>query len=93
MNWLEMARYINDTYKIDIRDYAGKFKAPLISSNVPYQDFWHFVLDNYSISNGIVLPLNFEDLKDLAEQSWQKDICDMFIKEFGADHANVLFDW
>ena len=52
----------------------------------PYQNFWHFILDDVcgEINSGETKSLSFKYLKDNdAKEQWQKDILDMFIKEFG----------
>ena len=62
----------------------------------PYQNFWHFVLDNVfggEIPNGSIEDVNFDDFKVHATEDWQRKILDMFIQEFGQDTITVEFSW
>ncbi len=59
----------------------------------PYQNFWHFMGDTFEINNNSSLSINFSDLKELADEDWQKQIIDMFIAEVGDKTINVEFNW
>lgn len=91
-DFLEMMKFVQDKYSIYIRDYAGTFKNGIVN-DVEYQDFWSFMLDYIDVSNGVIRKLSWEDLKDCAEYDWQREICDLFIAEFGSDYINILFHW
>jgi hypothetical protein len=60
---------------------------------LPYENFWHFLLDKFDISNGVTCQINWVDLKDRCNNDWQREICDLFIKEFGEEDMDVEFSW
>jgi hypothetical protein len=61
----------------------------------PYCDFWHFMLDyfNDDFSKGKPLHLNWSDVKDCADEEWQKEIAQLYIDEFGDQDYVVIVDW
>lgn len=60
---------------------------------IPFWCFWHFVLDITNLSNGTITNLNFADMKEEALEDWQKEICDLFVAEFGDEDMEVEFSW
>lgn len=120
-NFSECQNYIEEKYKIDIRDYSnqhiqfdewcdlkkygekdpeGKNRGSSkiwfaeyqkeISDGViierPYQDFWHFICDTVWEGKGVEFWLD----EEFAKEAWQKEILDLFIKEFG--HGPYIAD-
>lgn len=59
----------------------------------PYQDFWSFLCDSLEIHNGKVENVSFFEIKEYTEESWVKEVCDLFIKEFGEDYIDIKFSW
>lgn len=82
LNYHECAKYIESKLGYDLRDTLGKFKNSYLPS-VEYRDFWHFIIDTQSPSNGDYIYID-SGLKEDAEP-WQIEIIDRFIKEFGDD--------
>jgi len=61
----------------------------------PYQDFWHWLVDAFSVSRGGVLALSNEDL-ELADEPWQSEILKLILEEFGEGEkraVKLLTDW
>ncbi len=57
----------------------------------PYQDFWHWIVDNRDIRNGSYFTLSNEDFEDI-EEDWQKTILEYVLAEFGkGDNREVEF--
>lgn len=54
-----------------------------------YCSFWHWILDSHEVHNGSTIYLS-SDMAD--DGTWQKEILDLFIKEFG-DDKEYLVQW
>lgn len=75
-----LLNYINDTYAVDIDHYNSQ------------HSFWDSLLDWFSIGNGDMLTISWRDVKEhLCTQDWEREICDMFIAEFGENPHNIQF--
>ena len=75
----ECRDYLQRIHGYDERDYLGTFKG---NDDAPYQDFWHFVLDqNGSIHNDCFFTMH-EEWADGAEP-WQKQILTYYLDAFG----------
>ena len=89
LDYHECQKWIEHKYKVDLRDYARKFKGDKNwnDDSIPYQDFWHSILDwsCENINNGCYFYLNvdtegysgYSDIED-----WEKEILNMFAVEF-----------
>lgn len=88
-----MQKFIEDKYSIRISDFAEKFAKTGYREDVEYQDFWHFLVDYLTFSNGDIVNFSWEELKEGTDHDWQKEICDLFIAEFGTDYIDVMFSW
>lgn len=89
-NYQECEDYIENKYKIKIRDYAGKWSKKS-SINTPYQDYWHFILKKYDyIKNDSFFDMEICYMRENAEP-WQNAITDIFEKEFANDGGIVEF--
>lgn len=62
LNYREARDYINAKYKVDIDDYAGKWKKGA-KADTPFQCFWHWFIDKGDIHNGCFAYLGFDWLK------------------------------
>lgn len=60
---------------------------------LPHEDFWHFLLNQFDIVNEITYKINWAELKDVCSDNWQKEICDLLIKEFGENDMIIEFSW
>ncbi len=65
----QIAKYIEEKYNIKLRDFENG------------RDFWRFLLDRCDIHRGCYIYIS-DETGDGAEQ-WQKDIINIFLKEFG----------
>lgn len=76
--------YIEKKYKIQMRDYAGRFKPP-VDEKKPYLDFWHWIIDRYQINNDSFFNLYVTEDQDEYHlvPDWVKEILALFHKEFG----------
>jgi hypothetical protein len=62
--------------------------------NPPYQDFWHFMLDYwFDFAKGKPLYLCWPEIKEYADEEWQKECAQLFINEFGEKEYTVIVDW
>lgn len=82
----ELWNKIREEYR---KDPEGEAKE------IPYMDFWHFMLDNYfgDISNGCIRTVNWKDVRDCVKEDWQGEIVDCFVKEFGDKDYKVIIQW
>ena len=60
---------------------------------LPHHDFWNYLVDRFSISNGAVVTINWREFKSECKKEWQKEICDLFIREFGDKDMDIEFSW
>ena len=83
--------------KNDNLKYRNLYKEyDQIKNEPPYQNFWHFILDDVffgDLPNGSIHDINFVELIDDATEDWQRKILDMFIEEFGHETIEVEFSW
>jgi hypothetical protein len=64
------------------------------SPEKPYQNFWHFLLDHIDISNGKLAEVNWAELQSVVpEDSWQREILNLFVDSFGSEPMDVMFSW
>jgi hypothetical protein len=62
-----------------------------MAPDVPYWNFWHFMLDYWiDFEKGVPLQLNWVDVKEEATEDWQREIADMYIMEFGEEDYTVI---
>jgi len=94
-DWHEMVDYVEKKYKINVRDYAGKYKNALPGwEDTEYQDYWHFMLTIWDeVSNGGEESINFSNLLEMCEHEWQKEITRLFLAEFGDEDLVVWIEW
>lgn len=93
LNYLECRDYIEKKYKIDVRDYAGKFSVPgrAMDNKIPYQDFWHWLIGRCDIDhNGC-----FIDMPTSAPNAdqWVQEILALFTKEFATKDQESIEFW
>lgn len=61
---------------------------------IPYMDFWHFMLDYFGdVHNDSLHTVNWKDVYDCAKTDWQKEIAQLFVKEFGDKDYEVWISW
>ncbi len=90
LDYRQCADYV--AYKLgvlDIRDYAGKFRSKNANKDawkdIPYQDFWHFLIDKCDVTNGGFISITTEIGHGEEIEDWQALILKTFIEEFGEE--------
>jgi len=53
-----------------------------IVKELPYQDFWHWLLEAYGVHNGSVFTID-NDSKSDKNEPWVNEIIEMYLSEFG----------
>ena len=94
----ECRNYLQKKYNCNERDFAGRYKRDEnnklkeVDINKPYQDFWHWVCDNYIIYNGcfIVFSKNYFGMKSETIPEWVKTIYSRYIEEFADNNGELV---
>lgn len=60
-NWSEVCQWIEHKTGKDVRDWAGRHKQKRYNDKIPYQDFWHWLVDMCDIHNGSHFHLDLSD--------------------------------
>lgn len=87
--WNECTNYIEAKYKITVRDYSGRY---INNASAPYQDFWHFIVDNCDVRNGDLIHI----WNDVSGNDWQNEILALYRAEFlekGEDALTFWVEW
>ena len=84
LEWNECIKYLEEEYHFKHSDYAGKFTnwEENADKEIPYQDFWHFIIDCQEVNNGGTIYFDNSCLIDCKEE-WQKTIMEYILSEFG----------
>ena len=85
----ECVKYIEAKRHVDIRDYDNKY-GKNGNLNNEYQDFWHYLIDNYTPGNGCIVSVCFKENYDNMEP-WQKQIAQWFDEEFADKEGCIDF--
>lgn len=72
----------------------AKYNVKLLH-NDDHNDFYTFVADKYfgNIVNDTIVIINWADVYKRANEQWQKDLANLFVKEFGDKDYLVLISW
>jgi hypothetical protein len=81
-DWLEIENYLQEKTGRNFRDWAGKWDKEK-NDDIPYQDFWHWMLDNYEITNGMIIDFTTDWDLEQPSESWVKEILTLIKDEFG----------
>jgi hypothetical protein len=94
-DYIECCNYLQEKYKYDELNYAGKKFTD--DNEIPYLNFWHWVIDNYEISNGCFITFNKEVLENGSfreDQKWAKEIYKLYIDEFADKDGELeMYVW
>lgn len=72
---------------------------------IPYWDFWHFMLEEYfhddptdfvlnlAVTNDCIRYVNWKEVREVAKEEWQQELADLFVKEFGDKTYKVEISW
>src|ERR1700686_3126192 len=82
----DVMRYLEKKYQFDHRDFAGRF-GDEFNKDLPYQDFWHWMLENNDNIHGncCYIGIRVDDCLKGSEPDWVKTILGYFKKEFPED--------
>jgi hypothetical protein len=68
---------------------AHQYYNELLSKEPEYQDFWHFIIENYEIHNGCYFIMT-KDLYEKEIKDWQKEILGYFFDEFDPKNTGEI---
>ena len=86
----ECRNYLQKKYGYDERNYAGKKFSG--DTDVPYQDFWHWLIDHHGIHNGCFVTFDRDTLKNEDTDwmgDWVKEIYTHYIEEFADENGEL----
>lgn len=92
----QVIHYVEEKHGFNARDYAGKFGKKDFDANVPYLDFWHWLLDHDFVDmyNGSYQYLLVkEHLEDEETPPWVKEILQKIYDEFQEDDMEFWVAW
>jgi hypothetical protein len=83
LDFHEVIRFIEKKHKIDVRDYAGKFKGGSMDDK-PYLDYWHWLIENhfYDVNNGCERHWDIKFILEGDGPDWVKEITQLVYDEF-----------
>ena len=58
LDWSDCIEYLEKKYDFNNEDYAGMFTKDKVDEEVPYLNFWHWLIDVMGISNGTTFELD-----------------------------------
>lgn len=85
LDYHECSEYLEKKYGYEERNYK-KHRFDISEndpSNPPYCDFWHWVVDTFSVHNGCDICFSNDWLEGNLED-WQKEILEHYLSEFGS---------
>ena len=95
--------YLQEKFGYNERDYAGRFnkkgkRITKVTLEIPYQDFWHWVLDKHEVHNGSFLTFDRQSLKyydeDKTIKPWQREIYCHYLDEFADEKGELeMYVW
>jgi len=100
----ECTTFLEQKYNMNTEDYAGHFGKPAIHSPTvrdakpeedgrpPYWNFWHFICDHASPSNGSYFTMH-QEWEDSMQYEWQKEILKLYLDEFGENDKIEFYVW
>jgi len=104
-DYLEVSLYLENKHGYKEQDYAGMFSPEnktgdfsetLINTDIPYQNFWHFITNRTEIHNGCFLIMDNDwlntEIYGHAKEEWQRTIIEYYLSEFGeGDNREINF--
>ena len=87
--WNEITKWIMHKTGKDLRDWAGRLNK--CDETIPYQDFWHWLLDRYDIHNGCYIDIELHDPP--ADAPWVKEVMDLLKEELGEEEIYCWVVW
>lgn len=93
----EVAAHLERLHGKKFRDYSGKFAEGAPDDNdIPYQDFWHWIMDLNEVTNGCYIHLPEWDyyFNNESVEPWKKEIMQYFKDFLGDDYNERLWvEW
>jgi len=92
LDYHECRDYINDKHNIDIDNYANWSPG---DEGVPYQNYWHWLIDQCDVQRDSYFVMYDEVLEDLPEDDFKHIVTKWFFEEFGngADSIEFWVEW
>lgn len=93
-DFYEVMHYLEKLHKKDFQDYAGKWGRKDDENDlIPYQNFWHWILDLNDVHNGVFIHLPewsyYMNNKDT--EAWKKEIMQHFYDFLGSEYHERLW--
>lgn len=97
----EMIHELEKKHNINVRNYANSFAKENVGKNLPYQDFWHWMLSNWWYDDprrGIIQSLDWNEVYIRAQtknaEPWVIEILSLLVYEYGdLGEFCVVVDW
>ena len=97
LDYHKCIHFLEEKYNFDSRDYAGRYKERISNQNIPYQNFWHWVVEmSELLGNGSYITMFDNWAEDLPEDDFRTIILNYFFQEFGEygeDEGSILRFW
>jgi hypothetical protein len=96
-DWHDIEAAVEAKTGRSLNNWAGKTYGTGPKSHLPYQDFWHQLLDYVEMNRGAVEYIDFEDMREfyqgMDEEEWVGEIIDTIQDVMGKDELPIRFDW
>lgn len=98
LDYNEMITYLEHKYSFNNRDFLGRYGKEIFDGEVPYCDFWHWMLKNAfydDISNGCYRTIYIDELLESHHPGWVNKILTYIKREFASkkDSIEVFIAW
>jgi hypothetical protein len=89
-DWHEVVEIVEINCNRDVRDWANSDVG--VRTNIPYQDFWHVIVDMCDIHTGCYIDIDFEEsfMPYEGEESYMVDKHGEWVKEVAAEFLKVV---
>jgi hypothetical protein len=95
LDFNESTQYLEEAHNIKTRDFAGKFAGDKENyQDIPYLDFWHWLLKRHDVHNGCYMTLSqeeFDEIEPGENNDWVRTIYGLYLEEFADDTGEAEF--
>lgn len=100
-DWDDIITAVEEKYGFDHRDYAKRYSTDTVNPDAPYQDFWHWLLENtfHDCKNGEIFNyINFVEIYNDRvaagkDEAWVLEILKILADEIGDRELSILCWW
>ena len=98
-DWTEVCDAFEENTGRDFRDWAGRHKSEKWDDSIPYQDFWHEMIDSANISNRCMATFDFSQWAEQVradegpDKQWIAEVCDELVKIVGEGEHEYYIWW